>query len=93
MTKLDAATRELLIEALIIGACSAAPQSLKLALFQIHARRMGHSVDQERLLAEIEYLVEKGLLQPATKELVPAVREWKITAKGRDYAEEKGLTE
>lgn len=39
---------------------------------------------------ELEYLAEKGLVEPVGKTLEPAHRVWKRTAAGRDYLSERG---
>jgi hypothetical protein len=92
MTQLDNASLELLREALIICAAASAGANINLAICRLYARRMGHrGIDDERLLAELDYLAGKGLIESPAKLVSPAMREWRITAAGRDYAEMKGL--
>jgi hypothetical protein len=43
------------------------------------------------VIAELEYLHEKGLVQPVMKTLSPENQMWKISAAGRDFAAQGGL--
>jgi len=42
-------------------------------------------LDKQNVVAELEYLVEKSLAQEVPKTLSPEIRNWKITANGRDH--------
>lgn len=45
----------------------------------------------EEIHAEVNYLVDKGWIEPVRKENTPANRRWRITAPGVDQAEAEGF--
>ena len=83
---------ELLREALISCAAASTPNAVTLAIVRMHCRIMGHNVEDDRLRAELDFLVGSEILQCLDNPLSGVNKSWKITAKGRLFAEEKGLS-
>ena len=48
-------------------------------------------VSDRDLLAELRYLEDKRLVATPEKSVSPEMREWRITADGRDYLATRGL--
>ena len=44
----------------------------------------------DELTAEVQYLVDKGFIAPATKVISPENKAWRITAAGRDELAQRG---
>lgn len=56
------------------------------------ARASGfHSVTQEEIGEEIQYLVDKGFLVAVDKQISPENKSWRVTAEGRDWLAQQGL--
>jgi hypothetical protein len=65
---------------------------LSLDAVTLHAANFGFPrLTREAVEVELEYLLEKGLVESPSKVLEPANRVWKRTASGRDYLAERGF--
>lgn len=84
------AQRETLRLSLLTAFEAAKPYAVGLQALRIHLPEW-RRVDNTALLAEIAYLVEKGLVAVKGKAISPEVTEWHITASGRDLLATEGL--
>ncbi|MBI5771906.1 MAG: hypothetical protein HZA93_29305 [Verrucomicrobia bacterium] len=49
------------------------------------------SAEPATIAAELSYLADKGFVAAADKALSPEMREWRVTAAGRDYLASRGI--
>jgi len=87
---MNATQRELLRTEIMRIAGNAAPNAVTLRILAAYLRGL-LTVTEPELLAEVQYLVGKGLLDPAPKLLSPENKAWLVTAMGRDWLAEQGL--
>ncbi len=83
--------RELFRHAILWQLEAAAPVSLPLSAMRHGARLAGHRVDDDTMLKELLYLVEKNFVKEEIKAISKGVRRFLIGAEGRDYLEREGL--
>lgn len=89
---MNAQTRELFRQALLVALAGAAPYSVPTGLMKVHAISGGFGkVEDRELELELDYLREKGLAIVDDKLISPENKRWKITATGRDYLAQQGL--
>ncbi|EIP99464.1 hypothetical protein OpiT1DRAFT_03981 [Opitutaceae bacterium TAV1] len=69
------------------GAVGMKPAALKLGL-----KAGGFDPVDQSLDDELQYLADKGLAAPMDKTISPELKRWRITAEGRDYAAQEGLS-
>lgn len=79
------AERELLRLNFLQQLDAVAPHSLRLPQLRNGARIGGFSPSDEQLLAELDYLLGKGLVATPPKAISPEIGQWKISATGRDH--------
>lgn len=84
---MNAADREQLRLSLLrfLDANASGRFGLKSALLTQMARSEGFNVTQDDVVAELQYLADKGLVHEGKKAISPEVRVWRITAAGRDH--------
>ena len=84
--------KELLRDALLQTAHSAAPAGCTVRIFKSYARATGfRDLADEEIEREVLYLVDCGMLVALVKEMSAANKAWRITAKGTDHLETEGL--
>jgi len=89
---IDAEDREHLREAIITAMAASAPYACNLAVIRRAAWKLGfRDTTNKELVAELDYLSDKGFATPGEKAISPENGVWKITAAGRDYAAQNGL--
>lgn len=59
-------------------------------LVRANLRGEGFNLDAEAVQLELDYLTDKGLLQPENKMVSPENKFWRTTADGRDYLASQG---
>lgn len=77
--------REMLRLSLLTIASPATHYGISLEVFRVYLRARGFNCTTDEILAELQYLVEKGFIELCAKPLSPENKLWKITAAGRDY--------
>jgi hypothetical protein len=71
---------------------TAAPYALPLAQLERAVKAAGyHRTHEYDVLAEMAYLVGKGLATEGNAELSAALKRWRVTASGTEYAEANAL--
>ena len=89
---MNAATRELFRQALLqVLAPVPAYLGLSAPTLRVKVQAVGHTVTDDEVAAELQYLWDKQLVAPVAKCVSPENRLWRITAAGRDYLAELGL--
>lgn len=63
---------------------------LQAAALQALVRPLGTLADEMVIVDRVEYLVGKGFVAEANKEIGKAVRAWRITDAGREWLDEQG---
>lgn len=63
----------------------ASPRPLRVPALQIGVRCVGFDFDDKQLVAELQYLADKGFVTTVEKSLSPENQHWRITAEGRDH--------
>lgn len=89
---MNAFPRELFRQNLLVQLDQVAPAHLRIATLRVGAMAGGFDVDDKAVDAELAYLADKGFTAAANKALSPENKHWRITASGRDYVAEQGLT-
>ena len=85
------AMKELYREHILMSLCDAVGIGLPQDGILIGLKSQGYVTDQKELATQMEYLEDKGLIASKKSEVSVGVKRYRITAAGREYAEEKGL--
>lgn len=89
---MNAAIRELLRQGLLQTLAPVpADVGLGTAALRVQVVKIGLEHTEPEIAAEIQYLVDKGLVAPVAKTLSPELSRWRITAAGRDLLATLGL--
>jgi hypothetical protein len=88
---MNAASRELFRQCLLVQLNQAAPYAVPTGLLKVAAITGGFQVSDQELGAELDYLQGKRLAAEDDKLISPENKRWKITADGRDYLAKQGL--
>ncbi|ODU24542.1 MAG: hypothetical protein ABS95_01755 [Verrucomicrobia bacterium SCN 57-15] len=83
-----------LLQLAILQVLDADPSRFGLGLdaVTLHASAFGFpKVTRDQVEVELDYLLDKELVENPGKILEPANRKWKRTAAGRDYLSERGF--
>lgn len=84
--------RERVRMAVLLGAELAKPYGVGLAAMGVATRLHGFGkLDADVLLAEVDYLADKGFLEETAKAISPENKLWRISAAGRDFLAQEGL--
>ncbi|MBX3747321.1 MAG: hypothetical protein KF833_18585 [Verrucomicrobiae bacterium] len=71
---------------------AAKPRALSGSLLHSFLRAEGMPVEPEGLRAELAYLADKGMAARSSSPMSPELAGWRITAAGRDWLAEEGIT-
>jgi hypothetical protein len=88
---MNARTRENLRILILTALHAARPYGVEVDPLRLALPPHLRGLTVEDLRVEIDYLVGKGLVEPATKRISPENGAWRLTAEGTDYLATEGL--
>ncbi len=88
---MNAAQRELLRGALLIALEASGNYRPAVATLRIGVRQSGHNVTEEEVKAELQYLIDAGMVAREEKKISPENSGYRITKAGRDHLALEGL--